>query len=409
MSLLALISEHLQPFQGQTIGIAVSGGGDSMALLHLACEYYGAAQVCVVTVDHGLRKAAADEARMVGQVCNGLAVSHDILRWSGWNGQGNLQDQARRARYGLIADWAKTRGIETVLIGHTQDDQAETFLMRLARGSGVDGLSGMAATRIESGITWARPMLGVLRQDLRDYLTAKGATWVDDPTNEDESFDRVKARNILQSLAPLGIDVAGLAKTADRLRPARDALEWQTKTAAEDLTQIIDGNVVIQRAGFLDLPQDIALRLLAHGLKWVSGADYRPRRTALNDALTDIQYGKSTTLHGCKIAVRQEQVVILREYQAVKDIECDGEQIWDGRWRAIGKGNDAKIRALGPTGLNQCGDWKKGGKRRAELLVSPSIWKDSTLIAAPMANFGTGWQVKPIKNADDFISSILSH
>lgn len=404
-----MISEHLKPFHGQTIGVAVSGGGDSMALLHLACEYYGAAQVRAVTVDHGLRKAAADEAMMVGRVCDGLKVCHDILRWTGWSGKGNLQDQARRGRYGLITDWAKTRGIKTVLIGHTQDDQAETFLMRLARGSGVDGLSGMAETRVESGIIWARPMLAISRQELRDYLTAKGATWVDDPTNDDESFDRVKARKILKTLAPLGIDAVRLAKTANGLQLARVALEMQTQEAAKNLTQIIDGNVVVARTGFLALPDEIAARVLAHGLVWISEADYRPRKTALTAALDDIRRDKSTTLHGCKIAVRQNNFVILREYQSIKDLTCGGDQIWDNRWRVIGDDKDVTIRALGPNGLDQCKEWKKTGKRRAELLVSPSVWQEGRLIAAPMAGFGTGWQVKPIKNADDFVSSILSH
>ncbi len=380
-----------------------------MALLHLIRERFDTVDIQAVTVDHGLRAAAADEAQMVARVCGQLGVSHSILRWKNWDGQGNLQDQARRARYGLIANWAKTRGIETVCMGHTRDDQAETFLMRLARGSGVDGLSGMAPARVDAGILWRRPLLKATRQSLRVYLTEKNVEWVDDPTNEDVSFDRVKARKILQALAPLGIDAPRLAKTADDLRPARKALETQTCDAARAFAQVIDGNVSIERAGFLALPDDIRARLLAHALVWVSGADYRPRRAALMAGIDGLENGNSTTLHGCKIAVRAKTFVILREYQAVKNLVCGADQIWDGRWRCDTRHNKAQIRALGQDGLDQCPDWKSTGRRRAELLVSPSIWRGGSLISAPMVGFSNGSQIKLLKNADHFISSIISH
>ncbi len=131
--------------RGGAVGIAVSGGGDSIALLHLAQIWAvnNNVKVKVATVDHGLRSASASEAAGVASACALLGLDHRTLRWEGWHGQGDLQAVARNARQRLLADWARSVGIETVLLGHTMDDQAETVLMRLGRGSGVDGLSGM--------------------------------------------------------------------------------------------------------------------------------------------------------------------------------------------------------------------------------------------------------------------------
>src|SRR5690606_22697748 len=152
-------------------------------------------QLHCVTVNHGLRPDAAAEAAMVASASATLAIPHHTLHWTGWDRQGNLQDAARRARSALIRDWAMAHDISLILLGHTADDQAETVLMRLARGSGVDGLAGMSVHR---GGTPAilRPLLGLHRQTLRDWLSAQGVTWADDPSNDDSRYDRIKARQM---------------------------------------------------------------------------------------------------------------------------------------------------------------------------------------------------------------------
>lgn len=137
-------------------------------------------------------------------LCQGLGVSHDVLVWTGWNGAGNLQDQARRARYGLLTDWAVRRGVSAIALGHTADDQAETLLMRLGRAAGVTGLAGMAARRDQGGIEVLRPMLSITRVRLRAYLSKGGKSWVEDPSNHDERFDRIRARHALDGLVPWG-------------------------------------------------------------------------------------------------------------------------------------------------------------------------------------------------------------
>ena len=205
-----------------SLGLAVSGGGDSMALLHLAVAC--GLQPAVVTVNHGLRAEAASEAAQVEAVAAALGLSHETLLWQGWDHTGNLQDAARKARRRLIAAWAVQNNIASVALGHTQNDIAETFLMRLQRGAGVDGLAKMAGHWSEGGILWQRPLLGFTRNDLRLWLQAQGLTWVEDPSNDNPRFDRVRARKALAHLQPLGLTPTHLAQVANHLAEARTAL-----------------------------------------------------------------------------------------------------------------------------------------------------------------------------------------
>ncbi|WP_457648109.1 tRNA lysidine(34) synthetase TilS [Profundibacter sp.] len=396
----------------KAIGIAVSGGSDSTALLHLMHQWAGGAGVTLhaVTVDHGLRDAAAGEAKSVARMCAGLGIDHSTLHWTDWDGKGNLQDQARRARYRLIAGWARERGIEMIALGHTVEDQAETFLMRLARGSGVDGLSGMATRRKSDGVTWVRPVLLQRRQDLRDYLQRHGIGWIDDPTNEDERFDRVKIRKAMQVLADLGLDAERLAGTAQDLQIARIALEHQTKEAAERIATVENGDVVLDRAQYRRLPKEISARLFSHALCRVSSAEYRPRRMALIDAEYSADIGKASTLHGCLITANKDEIRITREHQAVKDTVCPTDEIWDNRWLLIGPHETGlELRALGAAGLAECPDWRETGMLRTSLLATPAVWKKDSLIAAPLAGLGNGWRTKALFGLDHFISSIISH
>jgi tRNA(Ile)-lysidine synthase len=292
--------------------------------------------VAAVTVDHGLRPEAAAEAAWVAALCRDLGVPHDIPRWQGWDGAGNLQDQARRARLSLIANWAKGRGIGFVALGHTQDDQAETVLMRLARSAGVDGLSAMAARRAHLGVVWLRPLLGVSRAALRDDLRSRGQGWIDDPSNDALRFDRVKARHVLAALGPLGVDAGVLAGVAARMAEAREALAEETLAAAQALARVQLGDVVIDRAGFLALPAEIRRRLLVGALVWVASAEYGPRAEPVQALLAAIARGRGGTLGGCRVLCGPKTLRITREAKAVAEIIASVGGVWDGRWRITG-------------------------------------------------------------------------
>jgi len=393
------------------LGVAVSGGSDSLALLHLLADWAaaGGPTLAAVTVDHGLRPEAAAEAAGVARICHSLDVPHQTLHWRGWDGQGNLPDRARRARYGLMADWARAAGIGAVALGHTIDDQAETFLLRLARGSGVDGLSAMAVRRRDRGIDWWRPLLTARRADLRAWLTARGLTWADDPGNEDARYDRVQARHMLAALAPLGIAAETLAETAGRMRLARQALARMAHDLARAAVWIQAGDVIFDRETFAAGAEETRLRLLAHALCWVARADYRPRLVALKGALAAAERGERTTLHGCLILPRKATLRVAREPAAVGP-EVPAPGLWDGRWRVSGPdGAGLTVRALGPAGLERLPGWRASGLPRATALALPAIWRGPDLVAVPHLDAAHGWGAELHHGAEDFFTSLIVH
>ena len=185
------------------LALAVSGGSDSVALMVLAARWVqsqaDAPNVTVLTVDHGLRPASAEEAAQVGRWARALGLDHAILGWRGAKPSSGLQAAAREARYALMSDWCLEHGAAAIVTAHTANDQAETVMMRLARGSGVDGLAGMMR---ETLAPWPvlRPLLGVTRARLRAVLTAAGHDWIDDPSNDDTAFERIRMRQALDAL-----------------------------------------------------------------------------------------------------------------------------------------------------------------------------------------------------------------
>lgn len=385
-------------------GVAVSGGGDSSALLELAADWAAVRGVVlrVATVDHGLRPGSAAEAREVAARAAELGLRHDTLAWH-WDGRGNLQDSARRGRLGLLADWAAGHRLAAVLLGHTRDDVAETFLMRLARGSGVDGLSAMAARRTACGTLWLRPLLDVARADLRQELARRGRSWREDPSNDDPRFDRVKARAALAALAPLGIDAAALAATAARLAEARQALRRAAAEAAERIAREGPaGELRIDAAAFAALPSEIARRILVAALTWVSSAEYPPRQHALAALRARIDAGRPGTLHGCRVWVGGGAISVVREARAVSALAVPAPGRWDGRWEIAAPPGPAPppgltVRALGEAGLAQCPDWRGTGSSRAALLAAPAVWSGDRLVAAPLAGRPAGWTARLLR------------
>ncbi|WP_377507807.1 tRNA lysidine(34) synthetase TilS [Octadecabacter sp. R77987] len=394
----------LGPDFPETIGLAVSGGGDSMALLALAHSWarvWGVG-LRVASVDHGLRPDSAGEAAMVARECAALGHPHVTLKWQGWDGQGNLQDAARRARLRLIGGW---RGdLRHVLMGHTRDDLAETFLMRVQRGSGVDGLAAMAPLRdVAEGFAVVRPLLGMRRADLRHYLRTLQVPWVDDPSNDDPQFSRVRMR---QAIETLDLDVDRLADTARAMALARNALQARAVDVARRVAQVVAGNVVFDRDGFAGVEQETQLRLLAAGAQFVSSNSYRPRRAPLEVTLETILSGGTATLHGALVIAKGAQIVVTREGAAVTALASPSDQVWDNRWQIDGPhASDLTIRPLGD-GISDCPDWRASGLPRAALVSSPAVWRGETLISAPIAGYNPVFTARIVA---DFQSFLLSH
>ena len=222
------------------LGIAVSGGPDSMALLLLAHAALPG-RVEAATVDHRLRVESADEAAMVAQLCRGLGIAHRTL--SVTVATGNVQEQARIARYAALGDWYDDRGLQGLATAHHLDDQAETLMMRLNRGSGLAGLAGIRATTAIPGHDGVliRPVLGWRRADLAKVVAEAGVTAAADPSNADDRFDRVRMRKALADTD--WIDPAGLARSAQLLAQAEDAVQFMVGREYAECVIVTGGTV----------------------------------------------------------------------------------------------------------------------------------------------------------------------
>ncbi|WP_246162186.1 tRNA lysidine(34) synthetase TilS [Roseovarius faecimaris] len=406
------IAAHFAPDMPQCLGVAVSGGSDSLGLLTLLHDWAlaGGPALRAVTVDHGLRPEAAQEAEAVARVCAGLDLPHNTLRIEISDQAGNVMDMARRGRYAALAQWAKEHRLSDIALGHTSDDLAETFLMRLSREAGLSGLSAMTARRVVDGVTFHRPLLSVSRMSLRDLLTGRGVDWVEDPTNDDPAYDRTRARAILKELAPLGISAGTLASVACNLREADEALRNCACKAAEDIVQFDAGDVVLARDALFDQPGEILRALLLAALNWVGNEGYPPRGSAMSDLIEQARDGKDRTLQGCSILSRASHLRICREWKAVAETRCATSEIWDGRWQLHGPHqDDLHIGALGEAGLPLCPDRKETGRPSASLIASPAVWRGTELIAAPLAGLANGWSATLLREEDSFTATLLSH
>lgn len=378
------------------VGVAVSGGSDSTALL-LAVHDWGREKgidLRAATVDHGLRPEAAAEAAQVAALCARLGLRHDILTVADLAPGPNLQARARDARHGALTRWGAEAGLACVLLGHTADDVAETLVLRLRRGAGLDGLARMAAWRAagEGVLHWGRPFLDLRREALRDHLRARGIPWSDDPSNDDPAFDRVRTR---RAIAALELDPAVLAATATALDEARATLGARTRVLAAELVREDRGDLLIAAdalAALLDAEPEHPRRLLVAALAWIGGGP-APRRAAQLRLIDHLRHRSSCTLAGCRITFARGVLRIGREVAATAP-PGPTDAVWDGRWRLDGPhAPDLNVAALGADAARL--DWRATGLPRASVLASPAIRRGATLVAAPLAGWPEGWTAVP--------------
>ncbi|MGI9413775.1 MAG: tRNA lysidine(34) synthetase TilS [Hyphomicrobiales bacterium] len=386
--------------------VAVSGGSDSMAMLRLVAEArtvlpaFADAQVTALTVDHGLRPEAAEEAERVGMWCGRRGIGHATLVCGEALPASGVQAAARTARYRLMTDWCLGNGADVLLVAHTLDDQAETVLMRLARGSGVDGLSAMAPVTMQDGIAVARPLLGVSRQQLKTYLGAVGQDWIDDPSNDDERFERVRIRKALPELAALGLTPERLAATARRLQRVRDMLDSAASAAMRRHVNAFDAGCCSIARELLRLEhEETVLRVLARCLCAVGGEPYAPRQQALETLLEALAGGPCRrTLGGCRIVGGPETIMITREPGRMPAeplaLDIGTAALWDRRFRVC-----AELGATGAMDRNGISvrplDARGWAVLKARGYTCPkdlrdslvSFWQDDALLAVPHLSY----------------------
>jgi tRNA(Ile)-lysidine synthase len=339
----AALMAPLAPFEPRPhLAVAVSGGSDSMALMLLAHDWATArgGRITALTVDHGLRPEAAAEAVQVATWCAARGIDHVVLTRRGPAPSGGIQAFARAARYALLENWCRDHFVLHLLLAHQSGDQAETVMMREKRGSGIDGLAGMARIVERDAVRLLRPLLGVPRAALRAYLRARGQGWIDDPSNRNPVFTRVRVRDELGRAAP-GSSEAHLVATAARLGRVRAAEE------AEDARRLARF-VSLDPAGFATIDPEaftgsetISLRALGAVLATIAGSDFRPRTERIERLRQELIAGlaQDRTLGGCLILKRRGKILVCREPAAVAAAQplAPGEAVrWDGRfWIAL--------------------------------------------------------------------------
>lgn len=392
--------------------LAVSGGSDSMALMTLAARWrrlgFGSrTKIIVATVDHGLRPGSAEDACWVCEQARALGFPHTTLAWLGDKPATGIQDAAREARYRLLEDHARGQGgaPAAIVTAHTEDDQAETLLMRLARGSGVDGLAAMRPVRplsADGRVVLLRPLLGFAKRRLTAELVAAGISWRDDPSNDRLDFERVRVRAAWPALAALGLSSGKLALSARRLARAGDALD----RAAGDLfacTVDVHGGIFagIDRAKLTAAPGEIALRVVQRVLQ-AFGGEARPARLAQVESLwVSLAGGEASTvtLGGCVVMARPADIHVFREpgRAALPEISLvpGAQAVWDRRFHVSLSGrrdtlvegglDHVIVRALGPAAYATLRDDMAANLRipaRAAAQL-PSFWSSGQLIAVP--------------------------
>lgn len=330
----------LGPFERPPrLAVAVSGGADSLALSLLADAWarsYGGS-VLALTVDHGLRPEAAEEAARVHGWLTARGIEHHTMIWpggmsAGRDGAGNIQARARDARYRLLLDRCRAEGIVHLLLGHHRDDQAETVLMRLGRGSGLYGLSGMAPIAEQPEARLLRPLLPVPRAALEATCRAFDQPWIDDPSNDDARHARVRLRGLLPALAAEGLTGARLAETAARLGRARAASEEAVAILlAEAVTVHPLGFATLHPAPFAEAPEETGLRALARVLACIGGHAFTPRLEGLERALA-VLGAEDLTLAGCRIVRRRGGWLVCREAGRAARPVPFAAGAWDDRW-----------------------------------------------------------------------------
>jgi tRNA(Ile)-lysidine synthase len=292
--------------------VAVSGGSDSLALMLLIAGWAQAASrplPIVLTVDHGLTAQSKEVARAVVREARRSGLEAHALVWRGPKPSADIEAEARAARYALMGQWCAAHDMRALFAAHTLDDQAETFLLRLARGSGLDGLSAMRAVSAYhipgfAQIKVVRPLLGIRRAALRHFLASSNVAWFEDPMNDDPKFARVRVRQAWPLLEDIGLSPERIAAASGHLARAREALESATEEFLDKACRFEPDRAVVDGTLLGRVSSEVGLRALACILSRLSGTAYRPRFERLQKLYLAIRSGElrtARTLHGCRV------------------------------------------------------------------------------------------------------------
>ena len=386
------------PFaERSAIAAAVSGGADSLALMLLLGRWRAgrvtSPAIWVLTVDHRLRPNSAAEAAGVAAIAKRLGMRHRILKWDGPKPKTGIEEAAREARYRLLCRAADRIGVTEVLTAHHRDDQVETVLMRLGRGSGLTGLAGMRPTRqLNTKVTLSRPLLGLAKSRLVATTEAAGLAPVDDEMNDDPRFARPRIRAVVPALERAGIAPDQIAGASARLARADEAVEHYVDLLLREAVAIDRYAVAsLDRARFRDAPTEVRHRALTRLVAAASGVDWPPPRSDKLEAMEQAIVAEDRfrrTLAGAVVTASEHDVRIHREAGRTElpriGVSAGDEGVWDGRFAyRIGKAPEGlTIGPLGAAGLKLIGS-RRAGISPAAAAVLPALWLDREVVAVP--------------------------
>ena len=332
------------------IAVAVSGGADSLCLTFLLYEWAKKQNISLYafTVDHNLRPESASEAAYVHELLTEKGIVHETLFWSGEKPTVAVEEKARQARYDLLSDACLEHKIEYLFLAHHQNDQAETFFMRLIRSSGVDGLSAMQRVVKKENVFLLRPLLDYPHSRIQKTLEQHfHIRWIEDPSNAQTIYERVRLRQSQSTLDNLGLTASAVALSAKRLSRARLALEWMTDSfMAQYAKKNSAGFIFIPEKVFNELPTEIQLRVLDKSMAYVIGKNYQSRMVQLEKMLENMPC--RLTLHDCQIVSKKDGFYVCAEYSkmpASKSLKAGQKTSW-GRFEVLCNRN-VKIAPLG--------------------------------------------------------------
>lgn len=344
------------PFESSPhLAVALSGGADSMALALLLRDWVAkrGGSLLALHVDHGLRPESGKEAAWLVRNLKAEEITVRVLRWKGEKPESAIQEGARRMRYDLLEKSCRRAGILHLAAAHHLEDQAETFLMRLSRGSGSDGLAAMAPERNSRNLRLIRPLLTVPKARLIAFLAKRRQPWIEDPSNRDERFSRVRIRRLLPALTREGLSPGRLGAAAADLAALRSGLEEMAAAyLARHAALCREGYVLLERDAFAQLPADIQGRVLLRCLLCLGGKDYGPRLDSLEKARSRVFSPdfRGLTLAGCRILPHRDQLLVCREAGriAAQMRPEAGHFYWDERFEFRIPRKWAERRALAP-------------------------------------------------------------
>lgn len=384
------------------IGLAVSGGADSLALMLLARQWQAArrqsCRIAVFSVDHRLRSSSGAEARMVAARAQELGFDHRILVWEGSKPTTGVEEAARDERYRLLEDAALEAGLSDILTAHHREDQVETVLMRMGRGSGLSGLRGMRSARpLGDSIVLRRPLLEVPQERLRALVAEAGWTPAEDASNSDDAFLRPRIRRVMPSLTAAGIDSGEIVRSAARLGRADDALDHYAELLLGEAVRTDSFAVVsLTRSSYAAAPVEVRHRALGRVLRAVGGRNWPPPRGDRLEAMDKVLIeGESfrRTLAGTQIVASGELAMIQRECGRVPlpmfSVAAGDAGIWDGRFVFKVEQGPPKGLELGPLGRDRLETAAIVEPSRGVAATLPVLRLDGEVVAAPGARLST--------------------